>query len=56
MKSDDDILREAAEKSELRDIVHRAVFNHIFAAFGHERPFPQNPQTYFDLGKPIIGE
>jgi hypothetical protein len=56
MKTESEILKEAADRAEILDIVNRDVFNRIFSAFGHERPFPQNPQTYDDLCKPIIGE
>jgi len=54
MKTESEILKEAADNAEMLDIVNRDVFNRIFSAFGHERPFHQNPATYDALQKPII--
>lgn len=58
MKSDDEILKEAAERSELLDVAGfdylsfvkqtNEAYNRLFC-----KPFPL---THFDLNKPIIGE
>lgn len=53
MKTDDEVLKEAAEHCEMMDIVTCGVQNYIFVTFGHERPFHQNPATLQAIGKDI---
>lgn len=61
----DEILNAAAERKEISEIVGNdnrpkdqlqvasEVFDHIFEAFKHRRPFAQNSQTYKDIGEDL---
>lgn len=54
-KSPEQLLRESAERNEMRDIVGfptlRAVNNQILEMFGYPKRVPTNPQTYQDKGE-----